>query len=218
MNKAFTLIELLIVVVIIGILAAIAVPNFLEAQTRSKVSRVKADMRALSTGMEAYAVDHNRYPTPSNALGEFITSPRTDNTVSPYETKIPVLLTTPVAYISARTIDPFINARNSVEPAYYHTIVRDFVNLKSETSSTNWRIHWDIFFLETFNGERGPAATQYWFQSLGPDKVHDANVPHAQGGPNLGPHVHGNGAIYDATNGTISGGDIHYFGPGIGFP
>jgi prepilin-type N-terminal cleavage/methylation domain-containing protein len=62
MKKAFTLIELLIVVAIIAILAAIAVPNFLEAQVRAKVSRCQNDMRALTTGLEAYAVDYNAYP------------------------------------------------------------------------------------------------------------------------------------------------------------
>ncbi|PKQ18823.1 MAG: hypothetical protein CVT66_11890, partial [Actinobacteria bacterium HGW-Actinobacteria-6] len=62
MRRAFTLIELLIVVAIIAILAAIAVPNFLEAQTRSKVSRAKADMRSLTTAIESYAVDNNVYP------------------------------------------------------------------------------------------------------------------------------------------------------------
>src|SRR5260221_3715617 len=61
MKRAFTLIELLIVVAIIAILAAIAVPNFLEAQTRAKVSRVKADMRTLGTAMEQYNVDYNGY-------------------------------------------------------------------------------------------------------------------------------------------------------------
>ncbi len=58
----FTLIELLIVVAIIAILAAIAVPNFLEAQTRSKVSRCKADMRSIATALEAYSVDYTKYP------------------------------------------------------------------------------------------------------------------------------------------------------------
>ncbi len=58
--RGFTLIELLIVVAIIAILAAIAVPNFLEAQVRSKVSRVKADMRTLATAIETYTVDNNK--------------------------------------------------------------------------------------------------------------------------------------------------------------
>lgn len=62
MKKGFTLIELLIVVAIIAILAAIAVPNFLEAQVRSKVSRAKADQRSLATAIEAYFVDNNLYP------------------------------------------------------------------------------------------------------------------------------------------------------------
>jgi type II secretion system protein G len=61
-RKGFTLIELLIVVAIIAILAAIAVPNFLEAQTRSKVSRVKSDIRSLITGLKSYIVDYNAYP------------------------------------------------------------------------------------------------------------------------------------------------------------
>ena len=62
MKKGFTLIELLIVIAIIAILAAIAVPNFLEAQVRAKVSRVRADQRSLATGLESYRIDNNSYP------------------------------------------------------------------------------------------------------------------------------------------------------------
>ena len=61
-KRAFTLIELLVVVAIIAILAAIAVPNFLEAQTRAKVSRVKTDMRTITVGLESFATDNNHYP------------------------------------------------------------------------------------------------------------------------------------------------------------
>ncbi len=60
-DKAFTLIELLIVVAIIGILAAIAIPNFLEAQTRAKVTRAQAEIRNLSMVLEAYCVDEDAY-------------------------------------------------------------------------------------------------------------------------------------------------------------
>jgi prepilin-type N-terminal cleavage/methylation domain-containing protein len=62
MRKGFTLIELLIVVAIIAILAAIAVPNFLEAQIRSKVSRVRSDQRSMATALASYYVDNNGYP------------------------------------------------------------------------------------------------------------------------------------------------------------
>lgn len=63
-RNAFTLIELLIVVAIIAILAAIAVPNFLDAQMRAKISRVKADTRTMCMAAEIYRMDTNKYPAP----------------------------------------------------------------------------------------------------------------------------------------------------------
>ncbi len=67
-KKGFTLIELLIVVAIIGIIAAIAIPNLLNAIQRGKQKRTMADMRAVGTAVEEYAVDNNFYPAGASAV------------------------------------------------------------------------------------------------------------------------------------------------------
>src|SRR3972149_11208763 len=67
-RRAFTLIELLIVIAIILILIAIALPNFLEAQIRSRVTRANAEMRSLITATAAYRNIYNRAPDPQNVI------------------------------------------------------------------------------------------------------------------------------------------------------
>ena len=60
-NKGFTLIELMIVVAIIGILAAIAIPNFLRFQLKSKSSEGKVNIAAIRTAEESYLAEFGAY-------------------------------------------------------------------------------------------------------------------------------------------------------------
>jgi type II secretion system protein G len=195
--SGFTLIELLIVVAIIAILAAIAVPNFLEAQTRSKVSRTKADMRTVSTALEAYRIDWPRYPTSYLAV---------DTTVEPRIARF-VPLTTPVSYITTAPVDVF---SRDVSSLYTDREVRVFVYVERNsyerwvtdpygTSSNGRNVH------ATLWRQQFPAG-QWTLRSRGPFGLAggiDNDVDRTD--------------AYDPTNGTVSAGNIMLLGSGIGF-
>jgi len=213
-KTAFTLIELLIVVAIIAILAAIAVPNFLEAQIRAKVSRVKGDMRTVALAMEAYFVDWNAYvrhydfsvnsagvPTPPYYQQYWWWSP----------------LTTPVAYMTLDPIDVFQQQR------WLHY------------NQAHWfggRIHYDPIFntwdswmgtgwgpYEAFTDEMRARGVWYTLQSIGPDGKTNVSGRLGDSTVRVAGRTRGDGlaAFYDPTNGTVSYGDIVYFGPGVAF-
>jgi type IV pilus assembly protein PilA len=73
-RKGFTLIELLIVVVIIGILAAIAIPKFANTKEKAYVASMKADLKNLVNVEEAYFADNNTYGSTAQLTGKFSVS------------------------------------------------------------------------------------------------------------------------------------------------
>lgn len=187
MRRAFTLIELLIVVAIIAILAAIAVPNFLEAQTRAKVSRVKSDLRTITTAIQSYAVDNNAYPP-------HLIFPGGVETEVNYPDRY-AYLTSPISYMTSigNCIDPFIR-----QP---ETGAGGSLNFYSWTNFAS--------FKQRPGGSPLLASldTHRWLlRSRGPDGRNEANsVRNAfmSGGIAAGPSM-----VYDATNGTVSVGDV----------
>jgi prepilin-type N-terminal cleavage/methylation domain-containing protein len=185
-RKGFTLIELLIVVAIIAILALIAVPNFLEAQTRAKISRVMADSRSLATGLEAYRVDWNCVPYWDSWAGA---SGGAGGRTTYNPGHMWWALTTPISYITTAFRDAFVA-----------------IGRRSQQHDVNDTDLLDPF-LQVGNGYLGPddagAPRQYYcIVSYGPDGVDDT-------GP-LGIYPYSASAIpYDPTNGTVSWGDIY---------
>ena len=99
----------------VGILAAIAVPNFLEAQSRSKVARTRGDLRTLTIALETYYLDNNAYPPSSADAAKNLFSKVAP--AYPALAKQPTFaggqLTTPIAYLSSYFSDPFAEVKNT---------------------------------------------------------------------------------------------------------
>ena len=183
-NRGFTLIELLIVIAIIAILALIAVPNFLEAQVRAKVSRVHADQRTMATAIEAYSVDWGRPPMGINEINDAdCVAAVSGGTLVEREFYAQSRLTTPVAYISNILIDPFMDNRRDKDGRrtyVFHTYI-------CPGQSTNHRKPYELYGYTWGLMSRGPEGAQ----QVG---MHGVLV--------------GAGEAYDSTNGTISVGAI----------
>ena len=196
-KRGFTLIELLIVVAIIAILAAIAVPNFLEAQVRSKVSRVRADLRTVATALESYVVDENDYPPNDGAYNV-----------------IPIQITSPVSYLTnSKLVDPFSDQERH---PVYGELARFYTYTKIVTMQ-------ELLDLASSGGPMPPveavddsslnegAFERYGMWRLvsnGPDRRYPNEGSPA--GP-FNPHptlLLGIDIPYDPTNGTVSKGNI----------
>ncbi|HUR88482.1 MAG TPA: type II secretion system major pseudopilin GspG [Ramlibacter sp.] len=91
-QAGFTLIELMVVLVIIGVLAALIVPNVLERADDAKVTAAHTDVSNVMQALKLYRLDNNRYPTTEQGLQSLITKPASGPTPpnwKPYLEKLP---------------------------------------------------------------------------------------------------------------------------------
>jgi prepilin-type N-terminal cleavage/methylation domain-containing protein len=216
---AFTLIEILVVVSIISILAAIAVPNFLNAQTRSKVSRIMSDQRTIATALESYKVDNRTYPfrTPHKIPGAFLAGADVTKRAKDY-----VALTSPVAYLTEIPVDLFekrIAAPNNLieylSPLLVHHYrdsapnragvpIADFLTTRrSIGGSGSWDYAQEVKLFSNYEYGWGLA-------SVGPDGTFGWNNATLGGYGYRSTSTHWY-FDYDPTNGTVSDGNIYRF-------
>lgn len=91
MQRGFTLIEIMVVVVIIGLLAAIVAPNLIGNIDKAAVTRTKGDIRSIETALNLYRLDNFRYPTTDQGLQALVTNPgeATARNWKPYLNSVP---------------------------------------------------------------------------------------------------------------------------------
>jgi len=106
-SSGFTLIEIMIVVVIVGVLASLILPQVSGKTQRAFRAKTVADIQALSSAVELYNLDHHRYPSPAQGLRALL---KRDASFSDRQT---------TSYIRKLPRDPWDNAYNYTTPGQY---------------------------------------------------------------------------------------------------
>lgn len=185
-RHGFSLRELFAVVVVIAILAAIAIPAYIQAQVRTKLVTVKQDNRTLHDAIGRYYLDRDDYPVGSPETHTAVTQQsKYPAAVQPEQRNTGyrlIVLTTPYPYITHLPDDPFQGASDLYDRKYMYYLPK------------LWR-----------HGGMGVTQLRLWetkYETVGsgPDRVFNLDSE---------------GVDYDPSNGLFSSGDLHFYGPGF---
>lgn len=217
-TAGFTVIELLIVIAIISVIAAIAVPNLMSANIRAKVSGAKADMGCIAIALEDYKVDYGEYPK----------DPRVSRPSTNYA---PDVIAEPNQEFNggndtgssgndAIGLGYLVYPEAGLEPRYLKRIAGDPFNNNGEEDwdgSSGDHNHHYLYYTGRWDSGSGTSVDctssddppQYWaLVSWGPDKDKDiTSYVNAKNAVNNGTN------LYNPDNGITSSGDIVVIGP-----
>ncbi len=112
-QTGFTLIEIMVVIVILGILAAVVVPNIMSRPAEARIAKAKQDIRALSTAFDLYRLDNYTYPTTDQGIEALATKPTTPPIPKHYREK---------GYIKRVPRDPWENPYQYLNPGEHGPI------------------------------------------------------------------------------------------------
>ncbi len=106
-QSGFTLIEIMVVIVILGILAAVVVPNIMSRPDEARISKAKQDIRALSTALDLYKLDNYAYPTTDQGIEALATKPTSAPEPKHYREE---------GYLKKTPLDPWQNPYQYLSP------------------------------------------------------------------------------------------------------
>lgn len=203
MKRGFTLVELLIVVAILSLLAAIAVPNYRDAMIKSRVVKVKMDLRTLGGALQTYRIDRSMYPRKGTEMMFFADYLLPD-------------LTTPVAYLNSFDVrDPFGPIVEYVEKSFGDDrggVEAQPVALPVLKNSYTYTPYINFAYL---HGKSLLQKEAFALASMGPDQMDSfiVDFPFPEFFRPPGDSVRD--SIYNPSNGVISTGDLGFFGGDI---
>jgi general secretion pathway protein G len=110
-QRGFTLIEIMVVVVIIGLLAAVIVPNLMGNVDQARVSKARQDIQSIETALTMFRLDNSKYPTTDQGLRALVQQP-TDPSIRNWR---------PGGYVKKASRDPWGNDYQYVFPGTHGT-------------------------------------------------------------------------------------------------
>jgi general secretion pathway protein G len=109
-QTGFSLIEIMVVLVIIGLLVSVVAPNVLDRADDARIQKVEADFKAIETTLKIYRLDNYSYPTSDQGLEALVERPTVDPIPANWKKN---------GYLSSLPVDPWGRTYNYLSPAEY---------------------------------------------------------------------------------------------------